>query len=107
MWNVSLGAIMLLCWVATLRHCFDGFASFSITETRRLKSRLTDMSDYQFFFSYARANYENASWKLGEKSGNYLSDFFEALCKGVNGRTGIPVNQVGYFDRLRLSVSDS
>ncbi len=64
------------------------------------------MPDYQFFFSYAPENYENASWKLKEKSGNHLSDFFEAVCKGVSDKTGIPFNQVGYFDRVRLSISD-
>src|ERR1700755_802211 len=61
---------------------------------------------YYFFFSYARANHENARWEKQGNTGNYLDEFFDALCREVSDRTGRPANQVAYRDQHRLKVSD-
>lgn len=61
---------------------------------------------YYFFFSYARANYDNARWEKQGNAGNYLNEFFDALCREVSDRTGRRADQVAYRDQNRLKASD-
>lgn len=61
---------------------------------------------YYFFFSYARGNHENARWERQGTCGNYLDEFFEALCRQVSDRTGRPAKEVAYRDQTRLKVSE-
>ncbi|MFO1429052.1 MAG: toll/interleukin-1 receptor domain-containing protein [Candidatus Competibacteraceae bacterium] len=62
--------------------------------------------DYQFFFSYARQDYENAEFRYPNgTTGNYLKQFYEDICKWVCDNTGINREKVSYFDQARLEIS--
>src|ERR1700754_4550088 len=61
---------------------------------------------YYFFFSYASANYTNAKWESRGTCGNYLDEFFDALCREVSDIAMLPADQVAYRDRRRLGVGD-
>jgi hypothetical protein len=55
------------------------------------------MEPYRFFFSYAS--------ETDRASGNYLEEFFNALCRRVALETGEPIADVGYRDKNRLTLA--
>jgi hypothetical protein len=61
---------------------------------------------YYFFFSYARANYENAIWQKQGDRGNYIDEFFDTLCREVSDLTGRATNEVAYRDQNHLKVGE-
>ncbi len=65
------------------------------------------MPEYDYFFlSYASANHLNARWEKQGNSGNYLDEFFDALCREVSDQTARPKERVAYRDRTRLKIAD-
>jgi hypothetical protein len=60
---------------------------------------------YRFFFSYASETHRASSWNNWGDSGNYLEEFFQALCSRVALITGEAIASVGYRDRDRLTLA--
>ena len=61
---------------------------------------------YYFFFSYASVNHANAKWERRGNNGNYLDEFYDALCREVSDKAAQLNGQVAYRDRRRLKVGD-
>jgi len=63
------------------------------------------MTSYRFFFSYASETHRASKWERWGQVGNHLDEFYDELSRAVAMETGERVDDVGYRDRQRLTIS--